>query len=86
MEGKWKLLFTDDKRIKETKTLTTLVIVIIFEYVHILVSKIPFYIPNIIPKLYFIKYIFHIKKTKELYLKKKKLCYFKELQCRKKKA
>ena len=79
MEGKWKLLFTDDKRVKETKTLTTLVIVIIFEYVHILVSKIPF-------QVYFIKYIFHIKKTKELYFKKKKLCYFKELQCRKKKA
>ena len=79
MEGKWKLLFTDDKRVKETKTSTTLVIVIIFEYVHILVLKIPF-------QVYFIKYIFHIKKTKELYLKKKKLCYFKELQCRKKKA
>lgn len=78
MEGKRKLLFTDDKRIKETKTLTILVIITIFEYVHILVSKIPFWV-------YFIKYIFHIKKTKELYLKKK-LCYFKELQCRKKKA
>ena len=80
MEGKRKLLFPNDERIKETKTLTTSVIVTIFEYVHILVSKIPF-------QVYFIKYIFHIEKTKELYFKKKKkLCYFKELQCRKKKA
>ena len=65
MEGKRKLLFPNDERIKETKTLTTSVIVTIFEYVHILVSKIPF-------QVYFIKYIFHIEKTKELYLKKKK--------------
>lgn len=68
MEGKRKLLFTDDKRIKETKTLTILVIITIFEYVHILVSKIPFWV-------YFIKYIFRIKKTKELYLKKKALLF-----------